>query len=50
MGKDLAQVFDIIDSVGMKKKSGIFLQQYKHRLKTSYLPEEYPIREKTIDF
>lgn len=44
-----ARVFDLIDNFGYKKVGGIFYKQYQHRLKTSYYPEEYPIKEVYYD-
>lgn len=44
-----ARVFDLIDNFGYKKVGGIFFKQYQHRLKTSYYPEEYPIKEVYYD-
>lgn len=43
--KSQANVYDIIDDFGINKPSGPFYKQYLHRLKTSYYPEEYPIKE-----
>lgn len=43
--KDKAQVFDLIDDLGIRKLTGVFYNQYLHRKKTSYLREEYPIKE-----
>lgn len=43
--KSQANVYDIIDDFGVNKPSGPFYKQYLHRLKTSYYPEEYPIKE-----
>lgn len=47
--KQKARVFDLIDNFGYKKVGGIFYKQYQHRLKTSYYPEEYPIKEVYYD-
>jgi len=40
---------DIIDNTGLRGLSGIFYKQYKHRMQTSYMPEEYPIKENVIN-
>jgi len=46
--KKEANVFDLIDDFSVKGGSGPFVRQYKHRVNTSYNPEEFPIREITI--
>jgi superfamily II DNA or RNA helicase len=43
--KTEANVYDLIDDFGNRKPGGIFYKQYEHRKKTSYNPEEYPIKE-----
>lgn len=43
--KESANIFDIVDSFGVRKPSGIFYNQYKHRLQSSYIPEDYKIKE-----
>ncbi len=48
-GKDVFQVYDLIDDFGIRKPSGIFYRQYNHRKKTSYNPEEFPIYEKDFN-
>lgn len=45
--KKVAKVFDIVDDLGFRQRSGIFFKQYQHRLKTSYHIEEHPVREIT---
>lgn len=42
-------VFDIVDNFGFKKPSGIFWKQYKHRIQSSYDPEEFPYEETNIN-
>lgn len=42
-------VFDIVDDFGIKKPSGLFVTQYKHRLKTSYIAEDFDVSEITIE-
>ena len=44
--KTIFTVYDLIDDFGIRKPGGIFFKQYKHRVKTSYNPEEYPINER----
>lgn len=44
--KKVFTVFDLIDDFGIRKAGGIFYKQYQHRLKTSYNPEGFPIRER----
>lgn len=39
--KEESVVFDIVDNLG---KSCIFMKQYKHRLQSSYIPEEFEIQ------
>lgn len=34
-------VFDIVDDFGIRKPSGIFVKQFKHRVESSYKPEEF---------
>lgn len=43
--KKESNIFDIVDNFGFRKPSGIFVNQYKHRLKSSYIPEEFKIRD-----
>lgn len=38
-------IVDIVDNFGYRKPSGIFVNQYKHRLSSSYIPEEFEIIE-----
>lgn len=42
-------VFDLVDNIGIRKPSGVFYRQYKHRIETSYNPEGYPIKERFIE-
>lgn len=43
--KTVANVYDLVDNIGVRKVSGPFVNQYKDRCKTSYYPEEHPIKE-----
>lgn len=43
--KTESNIFDIVDNFGFRKPSGIFFKQYKHRLESSYIPEEFKIRD-----
>ena len=44
--KKVANVFDLVDVLNVSKKpSGLFYNQYKHRVNTSYNPEDFPIKE-----
>lgn len=43
--KTEANVYDLIDSTNIRTDGGIFWKQYQHRLKTSYNPEGFPIKE-----
>lgn len=47
--KKESNIFDIVDNFGFRKPSGIFVNQYKHRLKSSYIPEEFKIKEISVD-
>jgi type I site-specific restriction endonuclease len=38
-------VFDLVDDLGFRKPGGTFYKQYLHRKATSYMPEEFPIKE-----
>lgn len=42
-------VFDLVDNIGIRKPSGVFYRQYKHRVETSYNPEGYPIKEHYLE-
>lgn len=42
VSKKEAIVFDIVDNLG---KGCVFMKQYKHRKQSSYIPEEFEIRE-----
>lgn len=42
-------VYDIVDSFGIRKPGGIFYKQYQHRLATSYNPEQFPVKEMIIN-
>ena len=41
-------VFDLVDNLGTRKYSGTFYKQYQHRLKTSYYPEGYTVKESVL--
>lgn len=47
--KMVFNVFDLIDNTGVRGYSGTFVKQYKHRLSTSYNPEEFPVKDYYID-
>lgn len=38
-------VFDLVDDLGFRKPGGTFYKQYLHRKATSYMPEEFPVKE-----
>lgn len=42
------KVFDLIDDIGFKKHTGLFVRSYNHRKATSYVPEDYDLKE--MDF
>lgn len=42
-------VYDLVDSTNFKTLGGIFYKQYQHRLKTSYNPEGFPVKEFEIN-
>ena len=44
--KEEAVVFDLIDNLG---KSCIFMKQYKHRLQSSYIPEEFNVENCNVN-
>ena len=46
--KSVFNVFDLVDNLGIRKPSGVFYKQYKHRVSTSYNPEGYRIKERII--
>lgn len=43
--KKEANVYDLVDNFNVRGIGGSFVDQYNHRCKTSYFPEEYPIKE-----
>lgn len=47
--KKESNIFDIVDNFGFRKPSGIFVNQYKHRLRSSYIPEEFKVKEISVD-
>lgn len=47
--KKESNIFDIVDNFGFRKPCGIFYKQYKHRLESSYIPEEFKVKEIFID-
>lgn len=38
-------VIDIVDNFGVRRNGGIFYSQYRHRLSSSYIPEEFTVKE-----
>jgi superfamily II DNA or RNA helicase len=48
--KSKSVVIDIVDNFGLRKPGGVFYKQYKHRLTSSYIPEEFSVAETTVDF
>lgn len=48
--KKEAFVYDIVDNFSYKKPSGIFWKQYKHRVESSYNPEDFKVTEIKMDF
>lgn len=49
-GKDVFRVYDLVDSTGVRKPTGVFYRQYQHRFSTSYVPEGYDIKEQLVTF
>jgi len=47
--KDVFNVYDLVDSTNVRTNGGIFWKQYQHRLKTSYNPENFPVKEYKIN-
>ena len=47
--KDLAQVFDLVDSTNIRTLGGPFYKQYQHRQAKSYNPEDFPITEREFN-
>lgn len=43
--KKVFNVFDLVDDVGIRKASGVFVRSYNHRKNTTYIPEEYELKE-----
>ena len=43
-------IYDLVDDFGYKKHTGLFYNQYKHRLSSSYVPEEFEVEEKVYHF
>lgn len=43
--KKVFTVYDLVDDIGFRYHTGVFCKSYKHRLATSYVREEYPVRE-----
>ena len=48
--KEKSVIYDIVDDTGIRKPSGIFYNQYKERLKSSYLPEGFEINEVKVNY
>lgn len=42
-------VYDIVDNTNVRGTGGIFVRQYNHRLKLSYIPEGYEIMDSCIN-
>lgn len=42
------KVFDLIDDIGFRHHTGLFVRSYNHRKATSYVPEDYDLKE--VDF
>lgn len=43
--KSEANIYDLIDNLGVYKVGGVFYKQYEHRCATSYHSEGFPIKE-----
>lgn len=48
-GKEKSVIYDIVDDIGGKKPSGIFYNQYKNRLNSTYLPEGFDVNEIKVE-
>ena len=38
-------VYDLVDDIGYRYHTGVFCKSYNHRMATSYIREEYPVKE-----
>jgi superfamily II DNA or RNA helicase len=38
-------VYDLVDDIGYRYHTGVFCKSYNHRMSTSYVREEYPVKE-----
>lgn len=47
-GKSVFRVYDLVDSTGIRKPTGVFYRQYMHRMETSYRPEGYQVKESFV--
>lgn len=45
INKKIFRVFDLVDDIGFKHHTGLFVRSYNHRKKTSYIPEDYDLME-----
>lgn len=46
--KNEANIYDIVDDLGVRKPSGPFWKQYQERLTKSYNPEGIPVKERVL--
>ena len=50
ISKNSAEIYDLVDDISARGKSGIFYRQFKERLEKSYEPEGFPIQYSTFNF
>ena len=43
--KKQSVIYDIVDDFGIRVHGGVFYKQYKHRLASSYIPEEFEVSD-----
>ena len=48
INKNVFRVFDLIDDIGFRHHTGLFVRSYNHRKTSSYIPEDYELIE--MDF
>jgi len=48
VGKNVAEIYDIVDDFSARGNSGVFYNQFQERLIKSYQPEGFPIDQRTI--
>jgi len=48
VSKNTAEIYDFVDDLSARGRSGPFYRQYINRLNLSYIPEGFPIQEKTV--